>query len=98
MKVEYSAPTAKKKADAQKRIGKMTLIAESDREEIFLAWLRLQLSWATLQNFHYSSNQLVTTADEPPTGLFQARSVKEAYRLKDEVIVENGAKPKRKKK
>ena len=81
MKLQSSAPKRKKRADVNRRIERLTLTAETDAEEIFLAWLRVQISWATLWNMHVFSHRAIERADEEPAGPIVARTVNEAYRL-----------------
>jgi hypothetical protein len=81
MKVEYSAPKTKKRVSAHQRVSRIVICAEDDTEEIFLAWLRQQLEWATLWNIWANAHRSVENADKEPSGPFLSRSVRTNYRL-----------------
>lgn len=85
MKVEYSAPKGKKKADARQRCERLTITAENDREQIVIAWIRQLLGHGLLQNLHLSAYASVENADVEMGGVIRARKVSEFYRpVKDE--------------
>lgn len=80
MKVEYSAPKTKKKADARQRCERLTITAENDREQIVIAWIRQLLGHGLLQNLHLSAYASVENADIEMGGVIRARKVSEFYR------------------
>ncbi len=81
LEIQTSAPKTKKKADARQRTGRLVLIAQTDEEEITLAWIRSLLANGYLQNLRSTAHAMTAHADTDTKSLIGVRRFTETIRM-----------------